>query len=70
MTYEQYLFSNLWKLRDKEFKQLEYDLQWGSIFVEYDRFITSKFAKLNAGTEYPFSFAFLNISLVLTNPKS
>ena len=27
MTYEQYLFSNLWKLRDKEFKQLEYDLQ-------------------------------------------
>lgn len=29
MTYEQYLFSNLWKLRDKEFKQLEYDLQWG-----------------------------------------
>jgi len=47
MTYEQYLFSNLWKLRDKKFKQLEYDLQWGSIFVEYDRFINSKFAQLN-----------------------
>ena len=47
MTYEKYLFSNLWKLRDKEFKQLEYDLQWGSILVEYDRFINSKFAQLN-----------------------
>jgi len=47
MNYEQYLFSNLWKLRDKKFKQLEYDLQWGLIFVEYDKFINSKFANLN-----------------------
>lgn len=47
MTYYQYLFSNLWKLRDKKFKELEYDLQWGLIFVEYDRFINSKFAQLD-----------------------
>ena len=47
MNYEQYLFSNLWKLRDKEFKNLEYDLQWGLIFVEYERFLNSKFAKLD-----------------------
>ena len=46
MNYEQYLFSNLWKLRDKKFKNLEYDLQWGLIFVEYDRFLKSKFAEL------------------------
>ena len=47
MNYEQYLFSNLWKLRDKKFKNLEYDLQWGLIFVEYDKFLNSKFADLN-----------------------
>jgi hypothetical protein len=47
MNYEQYLFSNLWKLRDKTFKQLEYDLQWGFIFIEYDKFIKSKFSKLD-----------------------
>ncbi len=47
MTYEQYLFSNLWKLRDKKFKHLEYDLQWGLIFVEYGKFINSPFATLD-----------------------
>ena len=50
MNYDQYLFSNLWKLRDKNFKNLEYDLQWGLVFVEYDRFIKSKFAKLDTST--------------------
>ena len=47
MNYEQYLFSCLWKLRDKKFKKLEYDLQYGLIFVEYDKFLKSKFSKLN-----------------------
>lgn len=47
MNYDQYLFSNLWKLRDKKFKNLEYDLQWGLIFVEYDKFLKSKFADLD-----------------------
>lgn len=47
MNYEQYLFSNLWKLRDKKFKNLEYDLQWFFVFPEYDRFLNSKFAKLD-----------------------
>ncbi len=27
MTYYQYLFSNLWKLRDKKFKELEYEIR-------------------------------------------
>ena len=50
MTYDQYLFSNLWKLRDKKFKRLEYDLQWGLVFVEYDKYINSKFSELDTST--------------------
>jgi len=33
--------------REQQRSELEYDLQWGSIFVEYDRFISSKFAQLD-----------------------
>jgi hypothetical protein len=47
MEYEHYLFSNLWKLRNKKFKNMPYDLQYGLIFVEYDKFLKSKFAHLD-----------------------
>jgi hypothetical protein len=46
MNYEHYLFSKIWERRDKRFRELEYDLQWGSIFVEYDKFLKSKFENL------------------------
>lgn len=46
MKYEHYLFSKIWERRDKSFRDLKYELQWGFIFVEYGKFLKSKFANL------------------------
>lgn len=41
LTYEQYLFSCLLKLYDKEFDELEYDLQFYRIPSLYKEFLMS-----------------------------
>lgn len=43
MNYSEYLFSCLWKLYDKEFEELEYDLQWVKIKHYYRKFEESKY---------------------------
>lgn len=43
MTYNEYLFSCLLKIYDKEFEQMEYDLQYERIAQRYLGFTQSKF---------------------------
>jgi hypothetical protein len=43
MNYNIYLFSCLLKLFDKEFEQLEYDIQYEKAVKEYMKFSSSKF---------------------------
>lgn len=47
MNYNYYLFSCLLKIYDKEFEQLEYDLQYQRIPKLYEAFAMSKFNDTN-----------------------
>lgn len=47
MNYNIYLFSCLIKLFDKEFEQLEYDLQYEKAIKEYLKFSHSDFNDVN-----------------------
>lgn len=47
MDYNQYLFSCLMKLFDKEFEQMEYDIQFDVAIAEYEIFENSNY---NDGT--------------------
>ena len=58
ISYSEYLFSNLLKLYDKEFEEMEYDLQFESIRKLYDKFHDSKFNDINKG-EYDCIIAYL-----------
>jgi hypothetical protein len=49
ISYSEYLFSNLIKLYDKEFAELEYDLQFEKIGSLYEEFEKSKFNKDTKG---------------------
>lgn len=51
MNYQQYLFSCLLKLYDKEFEQLEYDKQWDEISWRYLNFLGSEF-DISTKSEY------------------
>jgi len=47
MDYNQYLFSCLLKLFDKEFEQMEYDIQFDVAIAEYEIFENSKYNDVN-----------------------
>lgn len=47
MNYNIYLFSCLMKLFDKEFEQMEYDLQYEKAIKEYAKFEDSTFKDVN-----------------------
>lgn len=49
MDYNQYLFSCLMKLFDKEFDEMPYDRQFDKAIVEYELFENSKFNDGNKG---------------------
>ena len=49
ISYSEYLFSNLLKLYDKEFEEMEYDLQFESIRGLYGEFEKSKSNKDTKG---------------------
>lgn len=47
MDYNQYLFSCLLKLFDKEFEQMEYDIQFDVAIGEYEIFENSNYNDVN-----------------------
>lgn len=59
MNYNQYLFSCLMKLFDKEFEQMEYDIQFDVAIAEYEIFENSKYNDVNR-PEYECIVDYLN----------